>query len=79
MKYIVVNCEHINGEINTPNFLGVYNTEAEARQFIEESIAEGLRVFPEQERLEDEDIIVEHDGYGDVKYYCAWKIIEVEL
>ena len=46
MKYIVVNCEHYNGEINTPNFLGVYNTEAEARQFIEESIAEGLRVFP---------------------------------
>lgn len=79
MKYIVVNCEHINGEINTPNLLRVCNTEAEARQFIEESIAEGLRVFPEQERLEDEDIIVEYDGYGDVKYYCAWKIIEVEL
>ena len=32
MKYIVVDCEYIVGEINTPNFLGVYNTEAEARQ-----------------------------------------------
>lgn len=32
MKYIVVNCEHINGEINTPNLLRVCNTEAEARQ-----------------------------------------------
>lgn len=79
MKYIVVDCEYIIGEINTPNFLGVYNTEAEARQFVEESIAEGLRVFPEQGRLEDEDILVEYDGYGDVKYYCAWKIIEVNL
>lgn len=34
MKYIVVNCEHYNGEINTPNFLGVYNTEAEARHLM---------------------------------------------
>lgn len=78
MKYIVVNCEHINYEINTPQLLGVFNTEQEASAFVEEEITKGLKEFPALTRLGTCDILVERNEYDEITYYCAWEIMEVK-
>jgi hypothetical protein len=76
-KYIVVSCEH-SEKTEVPFLCGTFNTQNEAKDYIETAISKSLEEFKSdgEQRLNDNGVII-YDENGVIDYSCVWTIFEV--